>query len=396
MQSLRTFNKRLFSTCLKSLNIEKAPIAFVFDIDGVLMQTKNPILPFAPMTLTYLKDNKIPFILLTNGGGMKESSRIKFLNDKLTNNLSNADIGDDNNDSIKLLKTSQLVQSHTPMKNLIKKYNRVLVIGGLDPEAREVALNYGFNEVIRPIDIIKSTPNIWPFSRYTQHELIYHSLNPSISLINEKPIDAILVFNDPRDMGTDLQIIIDLLCSKNGLLGTRRIEKSSKPSIPIIWSNKDLLWSTGYPIPRFGQGAFRLSVRELYKSLNNGFELNDTVLGKPFSVSFKYAEWILGKEWKNLSNLNNESELNIEKFIPDLNVKPTENLFKKVYMVGDNPESDIKGGNDYGWETILVKTGVYKDGDFEINKNLSKPTFGIFNNVWDGVSAALKANGYKL
>ena len=28
-------------------------------------------------------------------------------------------------------------------------------------------------------------------------------------------------------------------------------------------------------------------------------------------------------------------------------------------MIGDNPESDIAGGNAAGWKTILVKTGVF-------------------------------------
>ena len=29
-------------------------------------------------------------------------------------------------------------------------------------------------------------------------------------------------------------------------------------------------------------------------------------------------------------------------------------------MIGDNPKSDIKGGNDAGWITILVKTGIFQ------------------------------------
>jgi ribonucleotide monophosphatase NagD (HAD superfamily) len=34
----------------------------------------------------------------------------------------------------------------------------------------------------------------------------------------------------------------------------------------------------------------------------------------------------------------------------------------KLYMVGDSPHSDIKGGNENGFETILVKTGLYTEG----------------------------------
>jgi len=32
-------------------------------------------------------------------------------------------------------------------------------------------------------------------------------------------------------------------------------------------------------------------------------------------------------------------------------------------MIGDNPAGDIKGANQMGWESILVRTGVYKSGD---------------------------------
>jgi ribonucleotide monophosphatase NagD (HAD superfamily) len=31
-----------------------------------------------------------------------------------------------------------------------------------------------------------------------------------------------------------------------------------------------------------------------------------------------------------------------------------------IYMIGDNPKSDIRGGNAAGWKTILLRTGVFK------------------------------------
>jgi ribonucleotide monophosphatase NagD (HAD superfamily) len=33
---------------------------------------------------------------------------------------------------------------------------------------------------------------------------------------------------------------------------------------------------------------------------------------------------------------------------------------KDIYMVGDNPTSDIIGGNMYGGNTCLVRTGVFQ------------------------------------
>ena len=40
----------------------------------------------------------------------------------------------------------------------------------------------------------------------------------------------------------------------------------------------------------------------------------------------------------------------------------------RVYMVGDNPESDIRGANEFesahgtDWLSVLVRTGVHKEG----------------------------------
>jgi ribonucleotide monophosphatase NagD (HAD superfamily) len=35
------------------------------------------------------------------------------------------------------------------------------------------------------------------------------------------------------------------------------------------------------------------------------------------------------------------------------------------YMIGDNPEGDIEGANRKGWNSILVRTGLYQGLDGE-------------------------------
>ena len=40
------------------------------------------------------------------------------------------------------------------------------------------------------------------------------------------------------------------------------------PSIPIIFSNNDYVYANDYPLPRFGQGAFRIITERLYKITN--------------------------------------------------------------------------------------------------------------------------------
>lgn len=74
-------------------------IGFAFDIDGVLLRGKNPI-PGASEALRLLNNSKIPYILLTNGGGNLESERVNFISEKLKVAIS----------------PLQIVQSHTPFK----------------------------------------------------------------------------------------------------------------------------------------------------------------------------------------------------------------------------------------------------------------------------------------
>ena len=60
--------------------------AFAFDIDGVLMLGSNPI-PAGARALRRLQENKIPYILLTNGGGKWEPDRVAELRDRLGVNV---------------------------------------------------------------------------------------------------------------------------------------------------------------------------------------------------------------------------------------------------------------------------------------------------------------------
>ncbi|GMG40936.1 unnamed protein product [Ambrosiozyma monospora] len=376
-------NRFIFKRFLTT--IPKKDIGFVFDIDGVLLKGSSGI-PQATTTLNYLSKHQIPFILFTNGGGQKESTRANKVSKLL--NLH------------KPINQNQIVQSHTPFKTLVNKHRRVLVVGGPLDSSRDVAIQYGFKEVLRPVDLIKANPHIWPFHRYTQEEVQTWGLDPKISKVNvespnqgaaNEPIDLILVFNDPRDMGSDFQIIQDLLNSQNGVLGTTRHIKggSSKPSVPIVFSNNDFYWANEYPQSRFGQGVFRILVESIYSKINHGKQLETLVLGKPFKISYDYAHHLL-IDWRQKLLNGKEDDKVLE---PKLNDSPDVSPFKKVYMIGDNPESDILGANSYGWESILLRTGVYKDGDFEKNDALARPSVGVFDNVQEGVFEALSQNG---
>jgi len=325
-------------------------MAFAFDIDGVLVHGDR-LIPEGKRALEILNgDNelgiKIPHIFLTNGSGKPEAARCEQLSRILGNPVS----------------TEQFIQSHTPMSALAEYYDTVLVVGGENYQCREVAKLYGFKDIVVPNDIVASIPTISPLKEFFTAEQRATSTPRDFSKVK---IDAILVFSDSRDYATDLQIIMDLLQSEDGVLGTRAKDPVSQ-RIPIYFSQGDLLCPTEHPTPRMSQGTFRIALEAIYKSIT-GVELERVVYGKPETATYKYADEIMAS-W--METIHGE-----------------EKLPKNIYMVGDNPASDIIGGNNYGWNTCLVRTGVFQGGE---NDEQNPANFGVFNNVLEAVQTALK------
>jgi HAD superfamily hydrolase (TIGR01456 family) len=324
-------------------------MAFVFDIDGVLVHGDR-LIPEGQRVLEILNgDNelgiKIPHIFLTNGSGKPELARVEQLSKILHNPIS----------------TEQFIQSHTPMRALAEYYKTVLVVGGEGYKCREVAEQYGFQDIVVPNDIIAWDPTIAPYRVFTDAERAT-SRPRDFSKIN---IDAIMVFSDSRDYATDMQIIMDLLQSENGVFGTRAKDPVSQ-RIPIYFSQGDMLCPTEHPYPRMSQGAFRIGLEAMYKSLT-GVELERVVYGKPELATYKYADEVITSWMETIHN--------------------DEKLPANIYMIGDNPASDIIGGNMYGWNTCLVRTGVFQGGDNDENNPAS---FGVFVNVLEAVQTAIK------
>lgn len=321
------------------LNTTSKEFAFAFDIDGVLLRGTEAI-PKAGEALKLLNKNKIPFILLTNGGGILEADRVNFISQKLGVEIS----------------PLQIVQSHTPYKTLVDKYERILAVG--TPSVKNVAKTYGFKDVVHPFDIIRYNKSITPFSGVTGPEL--EQFSSEVKGLTTKKFDAVLVFNDPHDWAGDLQVISDVLNTQGGMLNTLRKEQQWEPAVPIFFSNNDLLWANQYTLNRFGQGAFRYLVQTLYSKMNNGMPLRDFIIGKPTAITYNFAHNVL-IDWRN-KLLNGETDSTTQ-CLPPLGQKPESSPFDKVFMVGDNPASDIIGANKNGWESCLVRTGVYRDGD---------------------------------
>lgn len=264
----------------------------------------------------------------------------------------------------------------------------------VDHRSLHVLTSYSFKTVVTPADILAAYPDVWPFS---QQMLPYYSgftrplpapidpSSPSTSL----RIDAVFVYNDPRDWGLDAQIMKDVLLSERGILGTLS-SKNGNPSLPnkgyqqdgqppVYFSNPDLLWAAKYHLPRLGQGGFREALEGIWAAITggpaNGVELQKVVMGKPYQPTYEFAEKRLISHRQELHRVSGTQ------------VGP----LKRVYMVGDNPASDIAGGNNYKsphgteWASILVQTGVFLEGTTPAHQPKK-----IVGDVYDAVAWAVE------
>lgn len=364
-----------------------------------------------------MQENDIPFILLTNGGGLSEAARCEDLSSKLDFPIA----------------PSQLVQSHTPAKLLAKTYETILVVGGEGENCRHIAEEYGFKNVFIPDDFYATDPGISPFSP-----------SPPPIYARDVPkgtkIDAIFVFNDPRDWALSIQLIVDLQRSADGVYGTLAEPKSAR-HIPIFFTNNDLVWASQYHIPRLGQGAFRIAVQAVFQRFPEAFKSSaySHILGKPTPATFQYAQQLLMRDLiAKVKETSPESELNEEVALepakvfglpaafastpadtaatgeatppppadppraatpagestplppagpvpaatpagesssstqaeaanqPLLRPPKTPSILQRVYMIGDNPESDMAGLRRAGypgaiWWGLLVRSGVWRE-----------------------------------
>lgn len=301
--------------------------AFAFDIDGVLVKGGS-VIPEAKEALRMLngeneEGTKVPYIFVTNGGGKTEEERCIQLSKQLDVPVS----------------TGQFICGHTPMQEMALKFGTVLVVGGEGEKCRHIAEGYGFKDVVTPGDLIKWRPSITPFRTLTDEE----HRSSKVRDFSKVKFEAIFVFADSRDWSGDAQIIIELLMSKNGYLGT--LSESYQEGPPIYFSHNDVVWATEYDLNRFGMGALRIMVESIYQA-QTGKVVDITSYGKPQKGTFDYATRVLA-QWRK--------DLGYDKKAPNT-----------VYFVGDTPESDIRGTNEYDkhspaeWHSILVKTGVYQ------------------------------------
>lgn len=292
------------------------------DIDGVLILGRKPILKAihamqrlqTPLkTLCNFPHNslKFPFVCLSNSGGTLEINKANQIN-----SLMNLD-----KESNKLSK-EQFILNFTPLRPIIQSYKNksVLLVGKGN------------------IGEIMEDCGVFHYLNTKEFNALSHSFNNEYTLkltqriksvmITESmkkeflDISAIFILNDPIEWEDNIMLISKLL-KKN-------------PKTPIYVSHNDTLYCDEFPLPRFGIGGYN-EVLKVLALKNHNIKFNLIYSGKPLPLAFEFSK-------KRLQEI----------------AKPYE--ISNFYMIGDNPKVDILGGKNNGFRTILVRTGVFKEG----------------------------------
>jgi ribonucleotide monophosphatase NagD (HAD superfamily) len=118
-------------------------------------------------------------------------------------------------------------------------------------------------------------------------------------------------------------------------------------------------------------------------------ELVRTSIGKPYGETYRFAERVLDGHRREVLRVMGHGEGEVE----------GEEPLRRVYMVGDNPESDIAGANGYlsgqgtEWVSVLVRTGVWSEGRGGKLEGEFEPR-GVVDDVVGAVKWALRREGW--
>ena len=361
-------------------DVGQQQVGVVFDIDGVLLCGGEAI-PGAAKAVSAIADTNIPYIFVTNGGGVPE--RVKA--DVLTSALALPP-------SSPLTSAERILLSSTPMAGLVPdlKDARILVVGrGSSSFVTSVLAKYGYTNLIAVDDYMAKYPFLVP--QWTSNpSLMAADSSSSSSSSSQNPqednppvddvddvnqvvdpedyIDAVMVIHEPSNWGPVLQTLLDVVLSVSGNPGVRRKDWEDNPqtSIPVYVANPDLAYSDTFCVPRITSGSFITCLQSLVSANTGGkAELDVTFFGKPQPLTYEYAQSML-------NDLAGGAE------------------FDAIYAIGDNPRSDIAGANAAGppWTSILVRTGNFNDPAAE-NSSLH-PAHHVFPSVVEAVDFILQ------
>lgn len=310
---------------LRTTAASRKSIGYVFDIDGVLLRGSN-VLPAAQSAMRLLHDSSsgvfhTPVAFLTNGGGHSEARRANILSEMLCVSVD----------------PSQVVLSHTPMRDYCSSVPQdrcVLTVGG--PNCPSVAESYGFTNVLDIARYGQAYPSSTPFASYcTASPLSEAELTAA-----ELPVGAILVMTDSgMGLQRDLQLMVDAVEEDPSV----RAE-----DVMILFANPDVTFPNEHVRPRLAGGTLRVALDAILAAHTGARRTTYQAvqLGKPFPANYALAEAALVRQTGSADVLARD-------------------VFESVYMVGDNPASDVRGARNRGrpWRSLLVRSGNFRGAD---------------------------------
>ncbi|UMM27775.1 hypothetical protein L5515_010922 [Caenorhabditis briggsae] len=285
------------------------PFGIVLDIDGVLFKGRN-LLPRVKEAFSLITDKNgnfvVPTVFLTNGTNSTEKIKAAQLSEQLGFRIP----------------ADHVLMSHSPLKMFTDLHDKqVLVVG--QKNARSIAKGVGFKKVTT-IDQLKSWfPHLdcTDFSRK-----IVDPKETEAARKRFKPVEAIVMLGEPLKWESSLQLLLDCVLT-HGRMDTMvfpLIAGGRRPDqIPLVACNVDLVWmaDVASQLPRIGHGVFIHTLDSIYEKLT-GYHLQFTAtLGKPTEVSYLHAAHRIQR------------------------IAKTQKLgdVKYLYVIGDNPMSDVLG-----------------------------------------------------
>jgi len=139
--------------------------AILSDIDGVvyrggklIARSDNALSRVLSSKFGPQQQSKLPFALLTNGGGVLEGERAKYIN--------NIVYGSEEGLSEEVRLTAEkMILCHSPLKTLVPKYGDKFVLITGYGDTTKVAQDYGFTKAINCYEMLALNPDLCGHTR---------------------------------------------------------------------------------------------------------------------------------------------------------------------------------------------------------------------------------------
>jgi HAD superfamily hydrolase (TIGR01456 family) len=212
----------------------------------------------------------------------------------------------------------QMIQSPSPLEMFEEYHNKFCLCVG-QGKMIEIAKDLGLKKLCTIEDVAAARPLLDVINHENRKKIDPNFVNKEFT-----PIEAILLLGEPKHWESSLQIIIDLLVTHGH--PDNEPETTPKKHLPVIACNMDLRFMERSHMPRFGHGAFLVCLEALYQKVTGTPLQYKALLGKPSEVTYRFAEHVLAREAIKLGYHQS---------------------LKTMYLIGDNPMSDIVGSNLY-------------------------------------------------